>query len=328
MRVLVTGGAGYIGSVTVELLLEAGHQVAVVDSLVEGHREAVDPQVSFHRIDIGSRRELEPVFAGFRPDAVIHLAAATLVSESMTDPGKYFLENVEKGRVFLETMVSHQVRRMVFSSSAAVYGEPEKTPITESDTLSPTNPYGESKLAFEKILKWYGAIHGVRSFSLRYFNAAGASEEHGEDHDPETHLIPRVLGVVQGRFPRMEVYGTDYDTRDGSCVRDYVHVMDLARAHLRALECLDDGEPSGPLNVGIGRGYTVLEVVQAVEEVTGEKVPFKSAPRRAGDPAVLVAASDKARRRLGWEPSHLDLESIVDSAWRWHQAHPGGYQQS
>ena len=325
MRVLVTGGAGYIGSVTVELLLDLGHEVASLDNLSEGHREAIDPRALFQVGDVGAREDLDRLFSAFRPEAVLHLAASTLVSESMSDPGKYFRENLEKGHALLDAMRDHGVGRLVFSSTAAVYGEPERTPIREDDPLRPTNPYGESKLAFERLLRWYAEIHGLRFFALRYFNAAGATARCGEDHDPETHLIPRVIGVAQGRWPELEVFGADYPTRDGSCVRDYVHIRDLAEAHIRALELLADGIPGEALNLGNGEGYSVLEVVRAVEQVSGRRVPLRHAPRRPGDPATLVAAATRARERLGWRPHHPELESIVESAWRWHEAHPAGY---
>jgi len=325
MRVLVTGGAGYIGSITVEYLLDNGHEVAAIDNLTTGHRAAVDPRAAFHEADIGDATALRKVFTTFQPAAVMHLAASALVSESMKNPGKYFHENVEKGRVLLEAMVTHDVVPIVFSSTAAVYGEPRQTPIREGDPLDPTNAYGESKLMFERMLAWYNRIHGLRFCALRYFNAAGCGERYGEQHDPEPHLIPRVLGVAQGRWEDLQIFGGDYDTRDGSCVRDYVHVIDLADAHLRALERVAQGAELGAINLGNGQGYSVIEVTRTSEEVIGRKIAQRTSPRRPGDPATLVASSELARERLGWEPRYPDLAGIVASAWRWHQAHPDGY---
>lgn len=326
MRILVTGGAGYIGSVTVEHLLEQGHEVAAIDNLTTGHRAAVDPRAVFHQADIGDAADLEHIVRAFRPDAVMHLAASALVSESMEKPGKYFHENAEKGRVLLEAMVAHGTKIIVFSSTAAVYGEPRRHPIREEDPLEPTNPYGESKLAFERMLSWYDRIHGIRTCALRYFNAAGCTARFGEDHEPETHLIPRVLGVAQGRWPDVEVFGADYDTRDGSCVRDYVHVADLADAHRQAIERLADGPTLGAINLGNGQGYSVLEVIRTAEEVTARPIPHRLSPRRAGDPATLVASSDRAREALGWTAANPGLAGILESAWRWHTAHPHGYR--
>ena len=325
MRILVTGGAGYIGSVTTETLLDGGHEVCVVDNLFCGHRDAVDARAAFRQVDIGDGAALDAVFAEFNPDAVMHLAGRTLVSESMRDPGRYFHANVEKGRVLLETMRTRGVTRIVFSSTAAVYGEPVRTPIVEEDPLAPTNPYGESKLAFEKLLRWFRDIHGTRFFALRYFNAAGATERFGEDHEPETHLLPLVFRAALGKSGGIEVYGTDYATRDGSCVRDYVHIVDLAQAHLLAIERLGAGDAGGTLNLGNGEGYSVMEVIREVGRVAGRAVPVRHGARRPGDPATLVASSKMARERLGWKPRHPELASIVESAWRWHRAHPDGY---
>lgn len=326
MKILVTGGAGYIGSVTTETLLDGGHEVCVVDDLSAGHREAVDERARFHHVNIGDAAALDAVMAGFRPDAVMHLAGSTLVSESMRDPGKYFRNNVESGRVLLETMRARGVTRIVFSSTAATYGEPVRTPIREDDPLAPTNPYGESKLAFEKLLRWFRDIHGFRFYSLRYFNAAGATKRFGEDHEPETHLLPLVFRAALGQADAITVFGTDYPTRDGSCVRDYVHIVDLAQAHLLAIERLGAGDEGDICNLGNGEGYSVREVIRAVERAAGRSVPVKEGPRRPGDPATLVASSDRARERLGWSPAHPDLDSIVASAWHWHQAHPRGYR--
>jgi UDP-glucose 4-epimerase len=326
MRILVTGGAGYIGSVTVAHLLDRGHAVAAIDNLSSGHRQAVDARAVFVEGDVGDAGALGRLFDDFHPDAVMHLAAVALVSESMKAPGKYYRENVDKGRVLLETMTARGVTDIVFSSTAAVYGEPRRIPIQETDPLEPTNTYGETKLAFERMLRWFGVAHGLRFCALRYFNAAGCTATLGEEHEPETHIIPRVLGVALGRWPEVEVFGTDYDTRDGSCVRDYVHIVDLAEAHEKALASVARGESPGIVNLGNGQGYSVLEVVQTAEKVTGRPIPHRTSPRRPGDPATLVASSQLARQRLGWTPRHPDLESIVASAWRWHQANPHGYR--
>lgn len=326
MRILVTGGAGYIGSVTVEHLLDQGHEVAAMDNLSTGHRAAVDPRAAFHQADTGDAAALERILRAFRPEAVMHLAGAALVSESMSRPGRYFHENAEKGRALLDAMAAHGTQAIVFSSTAAVYGEPRSVPIREEDPLDPTNPYGESKLAFERMLRWYDRIHGIRYCALRYFNAAGCTARFGEDHEPESHLIPRVLGVAQGRWPEVEVFGSDYETRDGSCVRDYVHVSDLADAHRRAIERLADGPTLGAINLGNGQGYSVLELIRTAEEVTGRPVAHRLSPRRAGDPATLVASSDRAREVLQWTPSIPRLSGILESAWRWHAAHPHGYR--
>jgi UDP-glucose 4-epimerase len=324
MRILVTGGAGYIGSVAVEALLEAGRSVVVLDNLSKGHRSAVPAGAELLLGDVGDRDVLDRVLAGRGVDAVMHFAADSLVGESMRDPGKYFRSNFSRGLTLLDAMVVHGVSRMVFSSTAAVYGEPASVPIREEGALLPTNPYGASKLAFESALFWYGEAHGIRSICLRYFNAAGASVRSGEDHDPETHLVPLVLAVAAGRRDAVEIYGTDYETRDGTCIRDYVHVVDLARAHLLALGALGKGR-RGAFNLGNGSGYSVREVVEAARRVTGRPIPVREAARRAGDPAVLVASSEKARKDLGWAPAIPGIDEIVRTAWAWHKAHPDGY---
>ena len=325
MRVLVTGGAGYIGSVVTEELLNDGHEVVVFDSLYKGHRGAVVEGAEFVEGDLADGSRVREALKGQGTEAVIHMAADSLVGESVTDPAKYYRNNVVAGLSLLEAMRECEVKRLVFSSTAATYGEPEKQPIEESDPTRPTNPYGESKLAFERALRWYEGAYGLRYASLRYFNAAGATERCGEDHSPETHLIPIVLQAAAGRRAHVEVYGDDYPTQDGTCVRDYIHVVDLARAHIAALSIL--GERSAVYNLGCGGdGYTVKQVIDVAREVTGLRIPVRTGTRRAGDPAVLVASSEKIRRELGWSPRFQDLRAIIDSAWRWMQSHPEGYK--
>jgi UDP-glucose 4-epimerase len=320
MHVLVTGGAGYIGSVCVEELLEAGHRVTVLDNLSEGHREAVDPRAQFVEGSLHDHVALTQAFKT-SPDAVIHFAAHALVGESMTNPGKYFRNNVAGGLELLEATVKTGVKKFVFSSTCATYGLPERVPMTEDLPQRPINPYGESKLMFERILHWYSEIHGLEFVAFRYFNAAGASERFGEDHRIETHLIPNVLRVPLGRASHCEIFGTDYSTPDGTCIRDYIHVIDLAQAHILALE---PGQ-RGYYNLGNGTGYSVREVIGTCEQVCGRKIPVVEKPRRPGDPPRLVASADKAIRELGWKPRFASLEVIVSSAWRWHQKFPNGY---
>lgn len=324
MRVLVTGGAGYIGSVVSEELMRDGHDVVVYDNLYKGHLAAVVDGASFIQADLLEGEVLRDTFRNYRVEAVIHLAADSLVGESVVEPARYFRNNLVAGLSLLDAMIECDVRRIVFSSTAAVYGEPQKQPIEESDPTNPTNPYGESKLAFERILRWYEQAYNLRYASLRYFNAAGASRRCGEAHEPETHLIPIVLQAALGRRPHVEVYGDDYPTRDGTCVRDYIHVIDLARAHILALSILDDRSEIYNLGCG-GEGYTVQEVVETAREVTGLEIPVKSGPRRAGDPAVLIASSERARRDLNWSPAFQDIREIIASAWEWMQSHPNGY---
>ena len=324
MRVLVVGGAGYIGSVTVADLLSAGHEVVVFDSLVTGHAEAVSPGAELVVGDLADAELLDDVFGRRTFDGVVYYAGFIAAGESMRDPGKYFLNNVGHLINLLNAMVKHQVLRFVFSSSAGVYGEPDKTPIEEDAPLAPVNPYGESKAVAERLLRWYDSQCGLRYVSLRYFNAAGATEVLGEDHRPETHLIPVVLEVAAGKMPSLEIYGTDYPTPDGTCIRDYVHVSDLAQAHSLALERTRKG--SAVYNVGNGQGFSNGEVIETARRVTGHPIPVREAPRREGDPAVLVASATKVKEELGWEPRFPDLESIIESAWRWHLAHPAGYE--
>ncbi len=324
MRVLVTGGAGYIGSVVVEELVRDGHGVVVVDNLSKGHAEAVAPGVPLRRLDLRERDAVEAVLRDEQIDAVVHMAADSLVGESVQRPEKYYDNNVAVGLRLLDAMVACGVRRLVFSSTAAVYGEPERQPIAETDATCPTNPYGETKLAFERALPWYERAHGLRAASLRYFNAAGASDRCGEMHDPETHLIPLVLQAAAGQRPAVTIFGEDYPTPDGTCIRDYIHVIDLARAHVLALGALERASCTYNLGCG-GAGFSVRQVIEAAARVTGRQIPVQVGPRRAGDPAVLVASSAKIQRELGWKPRLGALDEIVASAWRWMQAHPHGY---
>lgn len=327
MRVLVTGGAGYIGSVVAEELLEDGHDVFVYDSLYKGHRASVAPEATFVQADLLDGDKLRRTFLDGQIEAVIHMAADSLVGESVTQPAKYYRNNVVAGLALLDAMREADVRRIVFSSTAAVYGETLKQPIEETAPTNPTNTYGETKLAFERALRWYENAYGLHYASLRYFNAAGATEHCGEAHDPETHLIPAVLQAAAGRRAQVEIYGEDYPTRDRTCVRDYIHVVDLARAHILALNILD--ERSAIYNLGCGgEGYTVREVIETAREVTGRDIPVQISPRRAGDPAVLIASSARIKQELGWMPEKQDLYTIIESAWRWMQQHPNGYEHA
>ena len=323
MQVLVTGGAGYIGSVVTERLLEAGHEAFIVDDLSTGHREAVAPGVPLAVVDLRDRVALDAALHGRRFDAVIHLAASSLVGESMEDPGKYFENNVAAGVNLVEAALAAGATRFVLSSTAATYGEPAEVPIPESCPTVPTNPYGESKLLFERILAWYSRLRGLRWIALRYFNAAGASPERGEDRDHETHLIPLVLSAAADGG-EIRIFGDDYPTPDGTCVRDYIHVLDLADAHVLALDAMDRGI-EGVFNLGSGAGFSVQEVVTVAETVTGRTVRRVLAPRRPGDPATLIASAQRARDVLGWVPRRENLEEIVRSAWDWRRRHPDGY---
>jgi UDP-glucose 4-epimerase len=321
MKILVVGGAGYIGSVCAELLLDAGHEVSIFDNLSEGHRAAIDPRAEFIKCDLEDRQSVERLLARRRPDAVMHFAANALVGESMQDPSKYFRNNVANGLNLLDAMVDAGVQKLIFSSTCAIFGPPERVPIDETMPARPINPYGESKLAFEKILRWYDQIHGLKFVSLRYFNAAGASARFGEDHRVETHLIPNVLKVVLGEKPHVEIFGTDYETPDGTCIRDYIHIVDLAQAHILAL----DATKSDFYNLGTGGGASVREVIDACRKVTGHKIDVVEKPRRPGDPPRLIASSEKINRELGWKPQFQSLDAIIESAWNWHQQFPRGY---
>lgn len=318
MRVLVTGGAGYIGSVVAEELVGDGHHVVVYDNLYKGHRDAVVPGAEFVEADVSDGDTLRRKLIEHRIEAVIHMAADSLVGESVENPGKYYRNNVGAGLTLLDAMRDVGVNRLVFSSTAATYGEPAKQPIEETDPTAPTNPYGETKLAFEHALRWYEEAYQLRYVSLRYFNAAGASKLCGESHDPETHLIPIVLQTASGDRPSVTIYGDDYPTRDGTCVRDYIHVVDLARAHILSLGNLNEGSRVYNLGCG-GDGYSVREVIESAKEVTGRDIPIKIGARRPGDPAVLIASSDKIKRELGWQPTKQDLNLIIESAWIWMQ---------
>jgi UDP-glucose 4-epimerase len=324
LNILVTGAAGYIGSICAEVLLSRGIKVIALDSLLEGHRAAVPPAATFCKVDLGNRDEMEGVFAEHKIDAVMHFAAEALVAKSVKEPSIFYATNVACGVNLLDAMIRHGVRKFIFSSTAATYGEPEIVPIPEDHRKAPINPYGKSKLVFEGILADYRAYAGLQYASLRYFNAAGASPERGEHHRVETHLIPRVLDAAAGVLPHVDVFGRDYPTPDGTCVRDYIHVLDIADSHVRALLEIDrvSGEA---FNVGNSRGFSILEVIDAAERVTGRKIPREFRPRRAGDPAVLVASKEKIKRALGWEASHSSLEEIIQSAWAWKQKHPHGY---
>ena len=321
MKIVVTGGAGYIGSVCVEDLLNRGHEVTVFDNLTEGHIKAVDQRAKFVQGELADKTAVSSLIGAEQPAAVMHFAAKALVGESMQNPYKYFFNNVACGLNLLDAMVEHGVKRFVFSSTCATYGIPETIPIDEQAAQRPVNPYGESKLIFEKILRWYDQIHGVVFAALRYFNAAGATEAFGEDHRIETHLIPCVLQVPLGKREHAQVFGTDYPTPDGSCIRDYIHVTDLAQAHALALEV----KASGFFNLGIGGGVSVLEVIEACRKITGKNIPIVTQARRPGDPPRLIASAQKAREVLGWRPQYEQIEDIVNSAWSWHLRHPNGY---
>ena len=324
MRILVTGGAGYIGSVVSEQLLKDGHEVVVYDNLVKGHRNAIVAGAKFVQRDLLDAQVLRQTLQDNRIEAVIHMAAHSLVGESVAEPAKYYHNNVVAGLVLLDTMRECGVRKIVFSSTAATYGEPEAQPIFESAPTNPTNTYGETKLAFERAMHWYEQAYGLRYASLRYFNAAGASENCGEDHDPETHIIPITLQAAAGKRTHVEIYGDDYPTADGTCIRDYIHVIDLARAHILSLNVLD--KRSAIYNLGCGGdGYSVRDVIETARRVTGKEIPVRMGPRRAGDPAVLIASSDKIKSELGWQPQFQDLGLIIESAWRWMLTHPEGY---
>jgi UDP-glucose 4-epimerase len=323
MNILVTGGAGYIGSVVVEQLIAAGESVVVFDNLSQGHRAAVHPSAVFVEGDLADRAAIDAALSHHRPDAVMHFASRTLAGESMQKPFLYLGDNVTTGLNLLQSIVEHGVKRIILSSTANLFDQPERMPIDESERIVPGSPYGESKFILERMLYWLDRIYGTRFACLRYFNAAGATSVRGEDHDPELHLIPLVLQVALAKREKVSIFGNDYPTRDGTCVRDYIHVIDLAQAHILALGALDRG--SRFYNLGNGEGFTVKEVIDAAREITGRAIRADVGPRRAGDPAVLVAASEKIRKELGWEPRFPHVREIIESAWRWHQANPDGY---
>ena len=329
MAILVLGGAGYIGSHTALELVKAGNEVVIADNLVTGYRKAIPEGAKFYEGDLRDSDFLDNLFHQEKIDAVIHFAAYSLVGESVTNPLKYYDNNLYGTKVLLEAMVKNNVGKIVFSSTAATYGEPENIPILESDRTCPTNPYGETKLAMEKMFKWTAEAHGLRYVSLRYFNACGADESGtiGEAHNPESHLIPLILQVPNGKRETISIYGTDYDTPDGTCIRDYIHVTDLAQAHILAVQYLNNGGESDIFNLGNGVGYSVREVIETARKVTGHPIPATESSRRAGDPARLVASSEKAKSVLGWNPVHDSLEEIISSAWNWHKNHPNGYDE-
>ena len=329
MRLLVLGGAGYIGSHTAVELLDRGHEVVIADNLITGYKQAVPKEAVFYQGDIRDYNFLNNLFKTEKIDAVIHFAAFSLVGESVTNPLKYYENNLYGTKVLLQAMIDNNVDKIVFSSTAATYGEPENIPILESDRTCPTNPYGETKLAMEKMMKWSANAYQLRYVSLRYFNACGAhkSGKLGEAHNPESHLIPLVLQVPNGKRESVSIYGTDYDTPDGTCIRDYIHVTDLAKAHILAVEYLMKGGESNVFNLGNGVGYSVREVIETARRVTGHPIPAVEIPRRAGDPARLVASGEKAKTVLGWEPKITSLEDIIRSAWVWHSTHPNGYDK-
>ena len=323
-KILVTGAAGFIGSVVTEQLVEQGYDVIALDSLKNGHRAAIHPGARFVQVDLLDNERLEQVLHDNPVEAVVHLAAEALIDESIRNPGRFFRANICGGVNLLEAMAKAGVKRIVFSSSAAVYGEPVEVPVQETATLQPVNSYGYSKLAFEQMLPWYQRAYGLKHISLRYFNACGATARCGENHVPETHIIPILFDVAQGQRQAINLYGADYDTPDGSCIRDYVHVLDIASAHLLALNALDS-DATGVYNMGNGMGYSNREVIQAVSRVTHKEINFVVAPRRPGDPARLVASSQKIRQELGWQPRFPDLDSMIETAWRWRLSHPTGY---
>ena len=329
MKLLVLGGAGYIGSHTATEILDNGHEVVIADNLVTGYREAIPEKATFYQGDLRDKDFLVDLLNKEKVDAVIHFAAFSLVGESVTNPLKYYENNLYGTKVLLDAMIETGVDKIVFSSTAATYGEPENIPILESDRTCPTNPYGETKLAMEKMISWAAKAHGLHFVSLRYFNACGAhkSGKIGEAHNPESHLIPLVLQVPNGKREFVSIYGNDYDTPDGTCIRDYIHVTDLAKAHILAVEYLMNGGESDIFNLGNGVGYSVKEVIETARKVTGHPIPAKEEARRAGDPARLVASGEKARKILGWEPEIKDLADIISSAWKWHKAHRDGYSK-
>lgn len=328
MAILVLGGAGYIGSHTVYELINNDKDVVIIDNLETGYSEAVHPKARFYKGDIRDKQFLNSVFAKEKIEAVIHFAANSLVGESMTNPLKYYDNNLCGTKVLLEAMVENNIDKIVFSSTAATYGEPENIPILETDRTEPTNTYGETKLSMEKMFKWVANAHNMRFVSLRYFNACGAhiSGEIGEAHNPESHLIPLILQVPNGKRDYISIFGDDYDTKDGTCVRDYIHVTDLAQAHILAVEYLQKGNESNIFNLGNGVGFTVKEVIETARKVTGHPIPAKIEKRRAGDPAKLIASSEKAKNFLGWQPEYASLEYIIASAWKWHKNHPNGFK--
>jgi UDP-glucose 4-epimerase len=327
-KILVTGGAGYVGSVSAAAFIAAGHDVVVLDDLTTGHRASVPDGARLHVGSFGDADTIRTLLETERIEAILHCAARSLVGESIVDPAKYYRDNVAGGVTLLEAARTVGVERIVFSSSAAIYGTPDRTPILEDDPQRPINPYGETKRTFESAMGWYHEAYGLRAVSLRYFNVAGATAELGEDHVPETHLIPNVLRAAEDR-QSLTVFGDDYPTPDGTCIRDYIHVADLADAHLRAIDATAPGDPRTDeylaCNLGLGRGFSIRQVIAAAERAAGHEIPFAVGARRVGDPAVLVASPERARTVLGWEPAHPELDDMVGSAWAWRERHPEGY---
>lgn len=328
MSVLVCGGAGYIGSHTVHKLVDAGEDVVILDNLQSGHRGAINKNAKFYEGDVRDADCLEKLLKAEKIDAVIHFAANSLVGESMTNPLKYYNNNVHGMEILLSALVKFDIDKIVFSSTAAVYGEPKNIPIRETDATIPTNTYGETKLAMEKMMRWVEQAHNIRYVSLRYFNAAGAIEDGsiGEDHNPETHLIPLILKTALKKRDSVTIFGDDYDTKDGTCIRDYIHVFDLADAHILALNYLRNNKKSEIMNLGNGKGFSVKEMIEAARDVTGEEITVKQGERRAGDPAVLIASSEKVKKILNWKPKFTDVKDIIKTAWQWHKNHPNGWE--
>ncbi|MDX1475684.1 MAG: UDP-glucose 4-epimerase GalE [Reinekea sp.] len=325
MKVLVTGGAGYIGSVVAEQLIREGESVVVFDNLYQGHNAAIPSEAVFVEGNLADQDVIDSVLDKYRPDAIMHFASYTLVGESMQDPFLYLGDNITNGINLLRSAIEHDVRRFILSSTANLFDDPERMPIDEKERIVPGSPYGESKYILERVLYWLDKVYDLRFAALRYFNAAGASVERGEDHYPEYHIIPIVLQVAAGQREKVMIFGDDYPTRDGTCVRDYIHVLDLAQAHILALRALNQG--SRVYNLGNGQGFTVKEVIDTAREVTGKPIPAEVTDRRPGDPAVLIASSDKIQRELGWKPEYPNLRDIIESAWKWHQSHPNGYKE-
>jgi len=329
MAILVCGGAGYVGSHAVHELIQQNEDVVIVDNLQTGHKQAIHPQAKFYQGDIRDAVILDKIFTENKIDAIIHFAANSLVGESMVEPLKYFNNNVYGMQVLLESMVKHKIDKIVFSSTAAVYGEPKRVPIMEDDETNPTNTYGETKRTMEKMMKWVNKANGINYVSLRYFNVAGALDDGsiGEDHTPETHLIPLILQVPLGKREHITIFGEDYPTEDGTCLRDYIHVIDLADAHIRAMNYLRSGNKSNIFNLGNGKGFSVKEMIAAAEKATGESIKVEVGARRAGDPAQLIASSEKAQTVLGWKPRYTNIEQIIKTAWTFHKKHPNGYDE-